>query len=346
MQITANQLENHLRRGGLAPVYLVHGDEWLVVEECCAAIHAAAQAAGFPEREVYTVESGFDWNGLYVSTRSLSLFAERRVLELRLPTGKPGETGAKMLIELAGEPPAGVLLLVRCPRLDRQAQSAKWVQALERAGVAVAVYPLEAAQFPGWIAARLRRYGLKAGPGVVELLAHHLEGNLLAAAQEIEKLALMFEGEITLDDIEGALCDNARFNVYALADACLRGEAAAALRILRRLRAEGTEPVLLSWALVRELRGLAQMAAQRAAGAPLAQVLEAHPVWARRKPLVSAALARADAAYWQSLLQDAALLDRLIKGRAAGDPWRALERLVAAFAGAATPGLRLELHGE
>ncbi len=345
MQIYANQLENHLRRG-LAPVYVVHGEEWLLVEECCAAIRAAAQAAGFLQQEVLTVESGFDWNRLTVSIRSPSLFAVRRVLELRLPTGRPGETGAKTLVELARQLPPDVLLLVRSPRFDRQAQSAGWIQALERIGVVVVVLPLEAAQLPGWIAARLRRHGLKAGAEVVELLAYHLEGNLLAAAQEIEKLALVHDGEITLDDIEGALCDNARFNVYALADACLKGELNTAFRILRSLRAEGTELALLSWALSRELRGLAQMAWKLAGKMPLAQVLDTHKVWAKRKPFFSAALARAGAAYWQSLLQHAAYLDRLIKGRAAGEPWRALERLVAAFAAGAIPGLRVELHGE
>ncbi len=341
MQLYAKQLEAHLRRGRLAPVYLVHGDEPLLVEECCAAIRTFAEAAGFCEREVLTAESGFDWNAFLSSARSLALFAERRLIELRLPTGRPGEAGARILAELAGDPPAGVLLLVRSPRLDQKAQAAQWVQALARAGAVVAVFPLEAHEFPGWIAARLRRHGLRPGPGVIEWLVHHLEGNLLAAAQEIEKLALRYQGELRRDDIEDALCDNARFNVYVLADTCLRGEAAAALRILRSLRAEGTEPALILWALVRELRALAVMAAalETAAGggtADLERVLAAHKVWERRKPLVRAALARggSGAAHWRRLLQEAACVERLVKGRAAGEPWRALETLVAAFAGA------------
>jgi DNA polymerase-3 subunit delta len=343
MQLYAKELEGHLQRGRLASVYLVHGDEPLLVEECCAAIRAAAQKAGFGTREVVTVESGFDWNAFYASTRTAALFTERRLIELRLPSGRPGsETGARILAELAADPPPDVLLVVRAPRLDQKAQAAKWVQALARAGVAVAVFPLEARELPGWLAAQLRRHGLKPGPGVVEWLAHHFEGNLLAAAQEIEKLALAYpQGEVTLDDIESALCDNARFNVYALADACLRGEANAALRILRSLRAEGTEAALVVWALVRELRALALMAAGLEAGSRIDQVLAAHKVWERRKPLMRAALARGGlrngTAHWRRLMQDAARVERLVKGRAAGEPWRALETLVAAFAGAVVP---------
>src|SRR3989304_76441 len=182
MQLHANQLEAQLKRA-LAPIYLLSGDEPLLLEECCPAIRRAAQAQGCAERQVLTVEPGFDWNGLYASTQSLSLFAARRLIELPLPTGTPG--GA-------------------------------------------------------------------------ELLAHHMEGNLLAAAQEIEKLALLLgRGEVSLDDIEGNLGDNARFSVFTLADACLRGGAAAILRILNSLRAEGVDPVLVLWALAREARSLA-----------------------------------------------------------------------------------------
>lgn len=333
MQIYANQLEAQLKRA-LAPIYLLSGDEPLLLEECCAAIRRAAQAQGCAERQVLTVEPGFDWNGLYASTQSLSLFAERRLIELRLPTGKPGEAGAKFLTQMAAAPPPDIVLLIVAGKLDKQARAAKWVQALEGAGVAVTVYPVEAEQLPAWITQRMSRHGLKPGPGVAELLAHHMEGNLLAAAQEIEKLALLLgRGEVSLDDIEGNLGDNARFSVFTLADACLRGGAAAILRILNSLRAEGVEPVLVLWALAREARSLAQMSFQVAAGRAVAQVLEAQRVWARRRPLVGNALARGRPGYWHALLSRAARTDRVIKGRLPGDAWRELQCLALALGG-------------
>lgn len=343
MQIYANQLEAQLDRG-LAPLYLIHGDEPLLLAECAAAVRRAAHAAGFAERQVFTVESGFDWNAFYTATRSLSLFSARRLLELRLPAGRPGESGAKVLCELAEEPPAEILLLLTAPRLDRQALGARWTRALEAAGVLVAVHPPEAAQLPAWIARRLQAHGLKPAAGVAELLAHHMEGNLLAAAQEIEKLALRFGGgTLGVDDIEEALCDNARFSVYALADACLKGEGAAVTRILGSLRGEGTEPVLVLWALVRELRALAHMSVPLAAGTPLPQVLETHQVWAKRRPVVSAALRRGTPARWRELLGRAARVERIVKGRASGEPWRALEALALEFAGL-TPVSGFELR--
>lgn len=333
MQISPDQLSNHLKRG-LAPVYFVYGEEILLVEESCRAIREAARAAGYAERQVLTVESGFDWNGLFASLQSLSLFSERRIVELRLPTGKPGETGAKILAEIAAQPPADVVFLVTCGKLEKATRESRWARALEGAGVAVPVYPLEAAQWPAWIRRRMETQGMKPGPGVVDLLAHLMEGNLLACAQEIDKLVMRRGGgEIGLDDIEGNLSDNARFNVFGLADASLRGEAAAVDRILDSLRGEGVEPVLILWALVREIRELAQMARLVAAGQPAARAMDARRVWAKRKPLVGAALKRLPPDAWQSLLQRAARADRILKGRGAGDIWQELQCLALGMCG-------------
>ena len=333
MQIYANQLEAQLKRG-LAPFYLVYGEEPLLVEEAIDAILAAARAAGFQERQLASVEPGFDWDALFASTRSLSLFSERRVIELRLPTGKPGEAGAKILIELAGAPPADTLIIVSAGKLDKQARAAKWVKSVEAAGVAVAVYPPEAAQLPAWIAGRMRAHGLTPGPGAAELIAYRIEGNLLAGAQEIEKLALLFDrGTVRADDIEGLLGDNARFDVFSLVDASRRGHAGQIVRILNSLKVEGTEPVLILWALAREARLLAQLAADVAAGVPAAQAMETQRVWGKHKPLVAQALKRGGPAHWQALLLRAARLDRVIKGRAAGDAWQALECMALALGG-------------
>lgn len=329
MQLPAEQIGAQLRKG-LAPAYLVSGDEPLLAQEVLDAIRAAARAAGY-EREVYSVEVGFDWDGFYNATREGSLFAPRRLLDVRLPTGKPGEAGGALLAQLAQEAAPELVLLVATGKLDKTARGAKWVGAIEHAGVAVTVYPIEPAQLPAWVARRMRARGLTPAAGVAELLAHHLEGNLLACAQEIDKLALLGSREISLDDIDADLGENARFNVFGLADACLAGDAARAARILRSLAAEDAAPTLVLWSLAREARDLAQLAAQIESGRPEAEVLD--KVWMRRRPIVRRALKRMPAAEWRRVLTQAAQVDRVIKGRAAGDAWHELERLTLALAG-------------
>lgn len=333
MQTSPDQLANQLKRG-LAPIYFVYGEEPLLVEESCAAIREAVQSAGYLDRQSLTVESGFDWNGLFASTQSLSLFSDRRLIELRLPTGKPGEAGAKILMEIAAQPPADTVLLITSGKLDKATRETKWAKALESAGVTVVAYPLEPAQWPAWIRRRMEAKGLKPGPGVVDLLAHLMEGNLLACAQEIDKFSLHFgAGEVGLDDIENNLSDNARYNVFALVDASLRGEPATVERILVSLRSEGVEPILVLWALAREARELAQMADLVASGQPLMRVLEARRVWAKRKPLVSAALKRLSSRASQDLLRRAARTDRILKGRGTGDVWQELQCLALSMSG-------------
>jgi DNA polymerase-3 subunit delta len=333
VQIGSAQLSADLRER-LRPLYLVYGEEPLLIDEALAMIRAAAEAQGYGAREVYTVEPGFDWDQLRTATQSLSLFAERRLIELRVPSGKPGEVGTRVLTEFAAAPVPDTLLIVSTGKLDKAAREAKWFKALAEAGLAVAVYALEVAQLPGWIARRMRAQGLEPGAGVAELLAYHMEGNLLAAAQEIEKLAMLKgAGAVSVDDIEGNLGDNARFSVFTLADACLLGRGEQIVRMLAGLRAEGVEPVLVLWALAREVRGLAQMAAAIASGRTEAAALEAHRVWPRRRPLVSRALRRSSAREWQSLLSRAARVDRVIKGRRGGNAWQELECLALALGG-------------
>jgi DNA polymerase-3 subunit delta len=340
MQLYANQLEASLRRD-LAPLYLIHGDEPLLVEECRDAVRRAARAQGFAERELLTVESGFDWSALFASSHSLALFAEKRFIDLRLPTGKPGDNGGKVLAEIAATPPADTLIVVSCGKLEKSALGTKWVKAFERAGAVVAVYPVEAAQLPAWIARRMQAHGLRADAGVVELLAHHFEGNLLACAQEIDRLALGHAGqELRVEDIEQDIADQARFTVFGLADACLEGRREAVPRMLRGLRAEGEAPALVLWALVREARLLATLGAELDAGRPLAQVIESPQVWTRRKPLVSQALKRSRQGQRQGWLLRAARADRVIKGRRPGDEWRELECLALDMAGLVLPTCR------
>lgn len=339
MQINADQLARHLERA-LAPFFLVSGDEPLQVDECVAAIRLRAQAAGYAERSAFTVEPGFDWDQLRAATQSLSLFAERRLIELRLPSGRPGEAGAQWLTELARHPSADTLFLIVSGKLDKTQRASGWVQAIEAAGSHVVVWPLDPRKLPAWLTQRFAARGLRPETGVVELLAWHLEGNMLAAAQEIDKLAMLcggadnsgaVNGLVRRADVEESLSDSARFSIYQLVDAALAGETQICRRILASLRREGSEPILIMWALTRELRTLVQASQELARGKPEGAALAR--VWQQRRGLVGKALRRHKAPAWFGFLQDAARLDRVLKGRADGDVWLDSERLLLAVAG-------------
>lgn len=333
MKIKPEQLSAHLKRG-LAPMYVVFGDEPLQAQESCDAIRAAARAQGYAERDILHAGAGFDWNSLTRATQTLSLFAERRVTELRLPTGKPGEAGAAALLEFTAHAPPDTLLLVICPKLDAATQKAKWFAALEQAGVAVQVWPVSAAQLPAWIAQRCAARGLQVSAEAATLLAQRVEGNLLAAAQDIEKLYLV-HGAVKVDArrVTQAVADSARFDVYDLADAALAGDAARAARILRGLQAEQIESTLVLWAVTREVRALAGMAFDCRCGVDVEQALVRHKVWEKRKPLIKQALRRAAPDHWQRLLLTAARIDRVIKGLETGNVWDELLQLSLGIAG-------------
>jgi DNA polymerase-3 subunit delta len=333
-QLRADQLQTHLGQP-LAPVYFIYGDETLLVNECADAIRGAAREQGYADRQVFSVESGFDWNSLLAASDSLSLFAEQRILELRLPTGKPGKEGARILREYAERPPEDTLLLIVSARLEAAARRSKWVQALDKAGVTLPVWPVETAQLPGWIDRRLSSRGMRASQDALRLIAERVEGNLLAAAQEVEKLYLLHgEGALDLDTVAELVTDSARYDVFGLVDAALAGDAGHAQRILSGLRAEGVEPVLVLWALSREIRSLTSMARQLQSGTSLSQVLAAHRVWDKRKPQVGAALKRIRGRQWWQLLQTCSGIDRIVKGRAAGSAWDELLQLTLRLSGA------------
>jgi len=333
MRLKAEQIEAHLRRG-LAPVYLVSGDEPLLVQEACDAIRARARKDDYSERDVLHVEAGFDWNALTAASNTLSLFAERRLIELRLPKAKPGDAGGKALVAYAERPPEDTVLLVIAGKLDAQAQRTKWVTALEGAGVFVQVWPVAVKQLPAWIQQRMRARGMQPEREAVTLLAERVEGNLLAAAQEIDKLELLYgRGPIDAQQVARAVADSSRFDVYGLVDAALAGEGARAARIVAGLRGEGIDPVLVLWALAREIRGLAGMAYDLGGGQKLDQVVAAHRVWKSRQPLVKQGLKRLPAAGWWRLLDHAGTIDRMIKGALPGNAWDELLQLSLSLAG-------------
>lgn len=333
MRLRIDQLAPHLARG-LAPVYLVSGDEPLQVEEACDAIRAAARAQGYHERILFQAATGFDWSALAACTQNLSLFAERKLIELRLPGGKPGEAGGAALAAYAAQPASDSVLLVICPRLDAATQKSKWVSALDAAGMTLQVWPVEPRQLPEWIRRRLAARGLKADDEAVALLTERVEGNLLACAQDIEKLYLLY-GAAGIDAaaVAAAVADNARFDIYALVDSALAGDGARSSRILEGLRAEGVDPVLVLWALVREVRALARMAYDCAQGAGVDQVLANHKVWEKRKGLVRAGLMRHKARAWQRMLLLAARIERIVKGALPGSAWDELLKLTLAMGG-------------
>lgn len=334
-QLRPDQLAGQLRRA-LAPVYFIHGDETLLVNECADAVRAAVRAQGFADRQVFSVEAGFDWNSLRSACDSLSLFSEKRLLELRLPGGKPGKEGGAALRDYAERPADDTVLLIVSGKLEPAARNSKWVQSLDKAGVCVTVWPVEAAQLPAWIERRMRARGMQAERDALALLAERVEGNLLAAAQEIEKLYLLNgPGAVDLDTVTELVVDSARYDVFGLVDSALAGDAVHVQRVLAGLRAEGIDPVLVLWALAREIRALAAMATELETGMAAARVLASHRVWEKRKPVIGRALQRVPAHQWRDWLQRCAGIDRVIKGRATGSSWDELLQLSLDLAGLA-----------
>ena len=337
MQLRPEQLVQHLNKG-LAPIYFIYGDELLLVQEAADAVRAAARAQGYSEREVFAVERDFDWNRLIESSNNLSLFAERRILEVRMPTGKPGDAGGKALREYAERPPEDTLLLIISGKLDAQQRKSKWVTDLESAGVGIQIWPVDARQLPQWIRARMQGLGLQPTADAVELLAERVEGNLLACAQEIDKLRLLLgRGKVDAAAVAAAVADSARFDVYGLVDCALAGEADRSLRMLSGLRGEGVEPVLVVWALARELRSLAGMAWEIGRGDTAGAVMARHRVWKNRQTVVGKALGGRNAGAWWDLLAACSRLDRVIKGLAPGNPWDELVHLCLRLAGRPLP---------
>lgn len=334
MKLRAEQLAGHLQNG-LRPIYLLSGDEPLQMMEAGDAIRQQARQQGVNEREVlHAAATGFDWNTLSAAANTLSLFAEQRLIELHLPTGKPGNEGSKALCEYAARPPEDTVLLVLSGKLDKAAQNSKWAKALDQAGVTIQCWPIKPEELPAWVGRRMQGCGLHAANDATVLLAERVEGNMLAAAQEVEKLLLLYgPGQLTLEQVEEGVANSARYNVFELVDTALAGDAVRSTRILQGLYGEGLEPVLILWALLREIRSLCTMAEQLEQGQPLSQILTAQRVWDNRKAVVTAALKRHRARTWQSLLRMGGRIDRIVKGAEPGNARDELQQLALLIAG-------------
>lgn len=337
MKINASQLDRQLQ-SPLPPIFIVSGDEPLLCQEAADAIRKACREQGFTEREVFHVDNGFDWTQLRDASAALSLFGDRRLLELRIPNGKPGDKGAAALLTYLDRPADDSVLLITLPKLDAATQRSKWAKAMIDSELTrfIPIWPIDSAHLPQWIRQRLSRAGLSVDEHALELIVARVEGNLLAAAQEIEKLCLLTEDRtVTAAIIQASVADNARFDVFGLLDTALAGNAAHAQHILSGLRSEGIEPPVILWSLTRELRQLSNIALQQARGIPLDKAFSQArpPIWDKRRPLYAKALPRQSSRGWNRLLQAAQVIDAQIKGQAPGDPWNGLSRLLMLMAG-------------
>lgn len=341
MRLRTEELARHLQ-GQLAPLYLVSGDEPLQVGEAADAIRAAARNAGYATREVFEANAQFDWAGLAAEANALSLFAEQKIIDLRIPTGKPGREGGAALAEYAGNPPPDTLLLLTLPKLDKSQQNTKWFKALDKLGVTLQIWPIKIDELPRWVTQRMRAVGLEPSPEVAQLLADRAEGNLLAARQEIDKLLLLNgPGPVDLEQFSAAVSDSTRYDVFDLVDSALAGDAPRSLRILGGLHAEGIASQLVLWALAREIRALARMAVDAKQSGNLGQAMAAARVWDNRKPLIRGALQRLGPKAWTSLLVRCQQIDATIKSRASSDAWRQFEVLLLNMAGKRLPAAQI-----
>ena len=342
MQVRADQLAAHLARE-LRPLYTVWGDEPLLAQEACDAIRAAARAAGCSERQVHTVAGAhFDWSSLLGAAQALSLFADRQLVEIRIPSGKPGKEGSEALQRYCESATHGagrdVITLVQLPRLDRMQQSSAWFTALDRAGVTVRVDPVERKDLPRWLAERLSAQGQRVAAGsdgqqALAFFADRVEGNLLAAHQEMQKLGLLYpRGELTLAQIEAAVLNVARYSVFQLGEAVLAGQTARALRMLDGLRAEGEAAVFVHWTLAEDIRGLKRVKDALGGGKPLPLALREARVWGAKERIFERAVTLLSEATLAHLLDAAQVCDGIVKGLKHPDwpldPWDALRRMV------------------
>ncbi len=355
MQVKPEQLAAHLQRGR-RPRYTVHGDEPLLAQEAGDAIRAAARAAGFAERKVFAVSGAhFDWSAVLGAAQALSLFAERQLIEIRIPGGKPGKDGSDALQRYCQALSDDVLTIVQLPRLDGQQLKSAWFNALDGAGVTVRVEAVERRALPAWIAQRLAAQGQRVADGepgqqTLAFFADRVEGNLLAAHQELQKLALLHPpGTLSFEQVEAAVLDVARYDVFRLGEAVLAGQVRRALRMLDGLRAEGEAAVLVHWTLASDIQALKRVREALDGGKPMPMALQEGRVWGAKQRLVERVVPALPAHTLAHLLDAASVCDGLVKGLRHPDwpvePWDALRRLVLMLLDAvARAPTRLALH--
>ena len=331
MKIRPERLQQELQKT-LEPIYLISGDEPLLATESADQIRNRARDQGYLERQVFHSDN-LNWDQFLAEGQSMSLFAEKRLLEVQISNSKPGDKGAKALVEYCTNPPEDTLLLVKTGKLDRSQQRSKWVQTLEKQGAHIQVWPVDERSMPGWINQRLKQKNIQADSAAIKLLAERVEGNLLAAQQEIEKLSLLISGDIDVKAMENAVANSARYDAFSLVDKALAGQSTEALRTLNGLREEGTETTMLLWSMTRELRQLLSIQEKVAFGARLEIAIREAGVWEKRQPLLHKAAKRLSLNAIKALLILAREADQQTKGSAAGNPWQTLNELTMGICG-------------
>jgi len=332
-KLRIDQLNRHLQQD-LSNTYLVSGDETLLVEESCDAIRQRAQSDGFTERERYYVDNQFDWSQLLSAATSLSLFSDKKLIELRIEKGKPGDKGSKAICEYHDKPNDDNRLLIVTSKLDAGVQRSKWVKTIEKKGQWLPIWPISTAQLPRWLDQRIKKAGLTADSPCLELLAARTEGNLLAAHQEIEKLKLLsVDGYLTPELIAGAVADSARYDIFGLIDKIMYGDARNAVKTLQGLKAEGTEPTIILWGLAREIRTLLSINKNIREGQSFSWAAKQAGVWDKRQGLAQQAIKRINNQQLQLLLRQSNNIDKAIKGQRKADYWSELLDLVLNFTG-------------
>jgi DNA polymerase-3 subunit delta len=343
MQLALSQLAAHLQKG-LRSLYALHGDEPLMIQEAADAIRAAARAQGYTERSVHTVSGAhFDWSEVLAAGGSLSLFADKQIVEVRVPSGKPGKEGSTAIQQLAAAAQGNdsTLTLFLLPRLDAATRKGAWFGALENGGVSMQIDPVERNALPQWIAQRLQHQGQRVvagekGQRTLQFFADRVEGNLLAAHQEIQKLGLLYPaGELSQAQVESAVVNVARYDVFKLSESVLSGQVARVQRMLDGLQAEGEAAVLVHYTLAEDIRAMKRVKDAMAAGKPLPMALREQRVWGQRERLFERVLPRMTEARLNGLLQAAHQVDGIVKGLKVPDwptdPWQALQRLAVRF---------------
>jgi DNA polymerase-3 subunit delta len=336
MQLRIDALDTHLAKS-LAPLYVIASDEHLLALETADKIRRCARAQGYSEREVLSVERSFKWGELLAASQSQSLFGERKLIELRIPGGKPGKDGGQALQAYAAALNPDNVTLITLPKLDWASQKAAWVTALQQAGVFIDIPLVERAQLPNWISQRLAAQQQSADRDGIAFIVERVEGNLLAAHQELQKLALLHPpGKLSFEAIHDAVLNVARYDVFKLSEAMLAGDAARLVRMLEGLKGEGEALPLVLWAVAEEIRTLLKLQTGLSQGQSMAALLKQYRVWGPREKLAEGALRRLPLALLREALQDAAQIDRMVKGLRAkafsGDPWDALLQLALKLA--------------
>ena len=327
MKLKAQQLASSLQKG-LAPIYLISGDESLLVQESCDVIRSECRKQGFSEREVFHAEGQFNWDDVLLSANSLSLFSDKKLIEVRFKTSKLGKEGSEAIHQYLQSPSPDAIVLLILPKLDAASTRSKWYKSVESIGITLPIWPVERSALPRWIQQRLQEQGLKASDDAVEFLADNVEGNLLAAKQEIEKLRLLSNDDfIDLATMMSLVSNSSRYTVFNLVDKCLSGNPQAAIRTLQGLKGEGIEITLILWSLSREIRTLHRIQFAIQQGLPASQVMRNERIFESRQRLFQQALTRLPLRKLETLLRRARSIDQSIKGIKTESPWMQIEQL-------------------